>query len=53
MAYISAIKDMYGAKTRIRMVGGYSEYFPVVMGLHQGSTLFIFVLTRDIQDEVP
>ncbi|KAG5609755.1 hypothetical protein H5410_021036 [Solanum commersonii] len=32
-----AIKDMYdGTKTQVRRVGGDSENFPVVMGLHQG-----------------
>nr|XP_009773737.1 PREDICTED: uncharacterized protein LOC104223905 [Nicotiana sylvestris] len=35
MDYIRAIKDMYdGAMTRVRTVGGDSEPFPVVMGLH-------------------
>nr|XP_033508012.1 uncharacterized protein LOC117273039 [Nicotiana tomentosiformis] len=48
------------AKTRVRTMGGDSEYFPVVMGLHQGSALspFLFalamdVLSRHIQGEVP
>ncbi|XP_070035289.1 secreted RxLR effector protein 78-like [Nicotiana tomentosiformis] len=59
--YIMAIKDMYdGAKSRVRTVGGDSEQFPIVMGLHQGSalspflfTLVIDALTHHIQREVP
>ncbi|XP_070040439.1 secreted RxLR effector protein 78-like [Nicotiana tomentosiformis] len=61
VAYIRVIKDMYGdAKTRVRTVGGDSENFPMVMGLHQGLALssFLFalamdVLSRHIQGEVP
>nr|XP_009770721.1 PREDICTED: uncharacterized protein LOC104221358 [Nicotiana sylvestris] len=61
VAYISVIKDMYDdAKTQVRTVGGDSEHFPVVMGLHQGSALspFLFALAMDvvslhIQEEVP
>lgn len=48
-----------GAKTEVRIVGGDSEHFQVVMGLHQGSALspFLFVLVMDevmqwIQGEV-
>lgn len=33
--YIRVIKDMYdGTKTQRRTIGGDSDYFPVVMGLH-------------------
>lgn len=60
VTYIAAIKDMYdGAETQVRTLGGDSEYFPVVMRLHQGSALrpFLFSLAidapmRHIQREV-
>nr|XP_009605301.1 uncharacterized protein LOC104099877 [Nicotiana tomentosiformis] len=60
VAYIRVIKYIYeGAKIRMRTAGGDSDYFPVEMGLHQGSTLSPFllalvleVLMRHIQREV-
>nr|XP_016495952.1 PREDICTED: uncharacterized protein LOC107814963 [Nicotiana tabacum] len=60
-AYIWVIKDMHdGAKTHVRTTGGDSEHFPLVIGLHQRSTLSMFLfflaidaLTRHIQREVP
>nr|XP_016468087.1 PREDICTED: uncharacterized protein LOC107790648 [Nicotiana tabacum] len=61
IAYTRVIQDMYdGVRTRVRIMGGDSEHFPIGMGLHQGSALspFLFalvmdVLTRHIQEEVP
>ncbi|KAK4368649.1 hypothetical protein RND71_012441 [Anisodus tanguticus] len=50
MVYTRAIKNMYnGAKTRVQTVGEDSEHFPVMMGLHKGSTLspFLFPLVMD------
>ncbi|XP_070056514.1 secreted RxLR effector protein 78-like [Nicotiana tomentosiformis] len=60
VACINLIRDMYdGVKTRVRTVGGDSDHFPVMMGLHQESSLspFLFalvmdVLTRHVQEEV-
>ncbi|KAF3635736.1 DEAD-box ATP-dependent RNA helicase 31 [Capsicum annuum] len=51
VAYIRSIKDMYdGAMTQVRTAGGDSEHFPVLIGLHQGSTLspFLFALVIDV-----
>jgi len=61
LAYIRAINDMYeGGKTSVRSSVGGTEYFPIDIGLHQGSALspFLFTiiideLTREIQEEVP
>nr|XP_009786011.1 PREDICTED: uncharacterized protein LOC104234180 [Nicotiana sylvestris] len=51
IAYVRLIKDIYDrVKTRVRMVGGESDHFPVMIGLHQRSALspFLFALTMDI-----
>ena len=53
MAYIRAIKDMYkGIKTSIRSSAGDAEYFPIDIGLHQGSTLstFLFTIQYSLQE---
>jgi len=49
-----------GVRTSVRSAAGDTKYFPVDIGLHQGSALspFLFTiimdeLTREIQDEVP
>ena len=59
--YVRTIMDMYeNAKTCVRTPVGDTNYFPVDIGLHQGSALspFLFaiiidVITKDIQDELP
>nr|GEX48332.1 retrovirus-related Pol polyprotein LINE-1 [Tanacetum cinerariifolium] len=58
--YSRVIKDMYeGAKTRVRTTAGNTEYFPVNLGLHQGSaispylfTLILDELSRGIQENI-
>lgn len=59
--YCRVIRDMYeGARTCVSTPGGETDYFPVQVGLHQGSALspFLFALVMDvvsgpIQGEVP
>ena len=59
--YLRVIKDMYeGAKTRVRSTVGTTEFFPVKVGLHQGSAIspYLFALildelSRGIQECIP
>ncbi|GKA86944.1 retrovirus-related pol polyprotein LINE-1, partial [Tanacetum coccineum] len=59
--YIKVIRDMYdGAKTRVRTSIGNTEFFPVDVGLHQGSAIspYLFALildglSRGIQEDIP
>jgi len=61
VAYIKTINDMYeGVKTNVRTSVGETKYFPIDIGLHQGSflsplllTIVMDELTREIQEEVP
>ena len=61
LKYVEAIKDMYdGVTTCVKACDGTSSYFPITVGLHQGSALspYLFALimdelTKDIQEEVP
>ncbi|GKD31876.1 retrovirus-related pol polyprotein LINE-1 [Tanacetum coccineum] len=59
--YIKVIRDMYdGAKTHVRTSIGNTEFFPVDVGLHQGSAIspYLFALILDelsmeIQEDIP
>ncbi|GJT38900.1 zinc finger CCCH domain-containing protein 18 isoform X1 [Tanacetum coccineum] len=59
--YIRVIRDMYdGAKTHVRTSIENMEFFPVEIGLHQGSTIspYLFALILDelsrwIQEDIP
>ncbi|KAI3801889.1 hypothetical protein L1987_30006 [Smallanthus sonchifolius] len=59
--YIEAIRDMYHeAKTCVRAPVGDTDFFPVEVGVHQGSALspFLFAvvldeLSKSIQDAIP
>lgn len=59
--YVRAIQDMYSqARTCVRTPVGDTRYFPVEIGLHQGSALspllfalILDVISRGIQDGVP
>jgi hypothetical protein len=48
--HITLIKDMYNnAKTSVRTNVGNTDYFPIKIGLHQGSALspYLFALVMD------
>ncbi|GJS10701.1 aminopeptidase M1 [Tanacetum coccineum] len=48
--YLRVLRDMYeGAKTRVRTSVGDTEFFPVEVGLHQGSAIspYLFALILD------
>ena len=59
--YIRLIKDMYNnVVTSVRINDGNTDYFPIKIELHQGSTLspYLFALvmdevTRNIQGDIP
>ncbi|GKD17982.1 retrovirus-related pol polyprotein LINE-1 [Tanacetum coccineum] len=59
--YVRVIKDVYnGAKTRVRTSIGNIEFFPLEVGIHQGSvispylfTLILDELSRGIQEDYP
>jgi len=61
VAYMRVIKDMYnGVRTRVRTLAEDTDYFPMDIGLNQGSALSPFLLTivmdeltRGIRDEIP
>ena len=58
---VTLIKDMYNnVVTSVRTNDGNTDYFPIKIGLHQGSTLspYLFALvmdevTRNIQGDIP
>ncbi|GJS60272.1 retrovirus-related pol polyprotein LINE-1 [Tanacetum coccineum] len=59
--YIKVIRDMYdGAKTRVRTSIRNTEFFPVDVGLHQGSairpylfSLILDELSKEIKEDIP
>ena len=59
--YVTLIKDMYNnVVTSVRTNDGNIDYFPIKIGLHQGSALspYLFALvmdevTRNIQGDIP
>ncbi|GKB93257.1 retrovirus-related pol polyprotein LINE-1 [Tanacetum coccineum] len=59
--YLRVLRDMYeGAKTRVRTSMGDTKFFPIEVGLHQGSAIspYLFALildeiSRGIQEDIP
>ena len=59
--YVTLIKDMYNnVMTSVRTIDGNTDYFPIKIGLHQGSALsphlFALVMdevTRNIEGDIP
>jgi Reverse transcriptase (RNA-dependent DNA polymerase) len=59
--YVTLIKDMYtNDVTCVRACDGESDTFPIKIGLHQGSTLSLYIftlvmdeITKDIQEDIP
>ena len=59
--YVTLIKNMYNnVVTNVRTNDGNTDYFPIKIGLHQGSALsqYLFALvmeevTRNIQGDIP
>jgi hypothetical protein len=59
--YVTLIKDMYNnVVTSVRTNDGNIDYFPIKVGLHQGSPLSSYLsalvmdeVTRDIQGDIP
>nr|GEW36504.1 hypothetical protein [Tanacetum cinerariifolium] len=59
--YIKVIRDIYdGAKTRVRTLIRNTKFFPVDVGLHQGSAISLYLfalilkeLPREIQEDIP
>ena len=52
--YLRLVQDMYnGARTKVRSSVGYTEWFSVGVGLHQGSALspYLFNLIMDVMSE--
>ena len=52
--YVQSVQDMYrSSKTQVVTQKGETEYFPIEVGLHQGSALspFLFIIIMDVLTE--